>query len=154
MDVGIKASDFSCSDHRDETFSLADHRGQKVLLSFHPLAWTPVCAKQMQSLERQAGTFADLETVVIGISADSPTSHQNFVDKHTLQQILLSDEQHTALQAYGVWQKKKMYGKSFYGIVRSTMLVNPDGIVAAWWPKVRVAGHVDEVLETLKGLRA
>ena len=71
MEVGIKAPDFSCSDHRDTTFSLADHRGQKVLLSFHPLAWTPVCAKQMQSLEQQAGTFADLETEAVGISVDS-----------------------------------------------------------------------------------
>jgi len=154
IEEGKKAPSFCLLNKDVKEVCLADFYGMWVVVYFYPRDNTPGCTREARDFTKKLATFTALHAVVIGISTDSPASHQNFVDKHILQQILLSDEQHTALQAYGVWQKKKMYGKSFYGIVRSTVLVDPDGIIAAWWPKVRVAGHVDEVLETLKGLRA
>ena len=152
IEEGKKAPPFCLPDKDDKEVCLTDFQDRWVVIYFYPRDNTSGCTREARDFTDQLAAFTVLHAVVIGISADSPVIHQKFVDKYTLQQILLSDEQHTVLQAYEVWQKKKMYGKSYYGIVRSTVLINPTGIVAKRWPKVRVAGHVDEVLETLKKL--
>jgi len=152
IEEGKKAPSFCLPDKDGKEVCLTDFQDRWVVVYFYPRDNTSGCTREAHDFTDQLAAFNALHAVVIGISADSPVSHQKFVDKYTLQQILLSDEQHTVLQAYDVWQKKNMYGKSYYGIVRSTVLINPTGIVAKRWPKVRVAGHADEVLETLKKL--
>ena len=101
----------------------------------------------MKSKLKKAGA------VVIGISPDSVKSHGNFINKHDLDLILLSDPEHKALEAYGAWQLKKMYGREFMGVVRSTVLIDPKGVVRRIWPKVKVKGHAEEVLEILQELK-
>jgi len=97
--------------------------------------------------------FKKMNAVVIGISPDSQQSHKKFIEKYNLKIILLSDEEHKVLQKYGVWQLKKMYGREYYGVVRSTFLINPDGKIVHEWRKVKVKGHVEEVLQKLKEVR-
>jgi len=97
--------------------------------------------------------FKKANAVVIGISPDSVKSHTNFMKKHDLKLTLLSDPEHTALAAYGAWQLKKMYGREYMGVVRSTVLIDPDGVVRHTWPKVKVKGHADQVLEKLRELK-
>lgn len=94
-----------------------------------------------------------LNTVVLGVSPDSEKSHAKFIQKHELTVELLSDTAHEALEAYGVWQKKKMYGKEYMGVVRATVLVDPQGVIAEIWPKVKVKGHAEAVVEALKELQ-
>ena len=96
--------------------------------------------------------FKKAGAVVIGVSPDSIKSHGNFINKHGLDLILLSDPEHKALESYGAWQLKKMYGREYMGVVRSTVLIDPKGIARHVWPKVKVKGHADEVLEKLRGL--
>ncbi len=111
-----------------------------------PEDWTcPVCGAGKDEFEK-------LNTVIIGISKDSPKSHVKFIDKHNLSILILSDEEHKVLETYGVWGKKKNYGREYFGIVRSTFIIDPDGKIRKEWKKVRVAGHVDAVLDTLKKL--
>jgi thioredoxin-dependent peroxiredoxin len=96
--------------------------------------------------------FEKENAVIIGISPDSAGSHSRFMEKHALEIILLSDPEHTVLEAYGAWQLKKMYGREFMGVVRSTLLIDPDGVIRHTWPKVKVKGHAVQVLDTLKEL--
>ena len=97
--------------------------------------------------------FEKLNAVVIGISPDSPSSHKKFKEKHSLKVKLLSDEKHEVMEKYGVWKLKKMYGREYYGVVRSTFLISPDGEIVYSWEKVKVKGHVEEVLEKLKEMQ-
>jgi thioredoxin-dependent peroxiredoxin len=96
--------------------------------------------------------FEKENAVIIGISPDSADSHSRFMEKHALEIILLSDPEHAVLEAYGAWQLKKMYGREFMGVVRSTLLIDPDGVIRHTWPKVKVKGHAVQVLDTLKEL--
>ncbi len=97
--------------------------------------------------------FEELDAIVIGISPDSVKSHQNFIKKHDLKITLLSDPEHKVLESYGVWQLKKMYGREYYGVVRSTFIIDPEGKIAHKWEKVRVKGHVEVVKEKLMELK-
>lgn len=148
--VGQKAPDFTLQASNNETISLQDFRGKYVVLYFYPKDMTPGCTTEACDFRDFHGEFAKLNTVVLGISPDNVKSHDKFTAKHGLPFPLLADPDHQVAEAYGVWVQKKMYGKEYMGIERSTFLIDPEGNLAHVWHKVKVAGHVQEVLETIK----
>jgi peroxiredoxin Q/BCP len=149
---GSKAPTFKLARDGGGTVSLADFKGRKLVLYFYPRADTPGCTRESIEFSKLRASFAKSGTDVIGISADPVKAQEAFKKKHKLSVDLLSDEHHEMLKAYGVWGKKSMYGKTFMGIVRTTVLVGPDGKVARVWPKVRVDGHAEEVLAAAQAL--
>lgn len=132
--------------------TLSDYAGQKLVLFFYPRADTPGCTREAIDFTRLKDAFTAAGTAVLGISADSLKAQEKFRDKHSLGIPLISDEQHEMLEAYGAWGQKSMYGKSFLGILRTTVLIGPDGKVAKVWRNVRVDGHADEVLAAATSL--
>jgi peroxiredoxin Q/BCP len=130
----------------------ADFPGKKLVLYFYPKDDTKGCTTEALGFSARIEDFAAADTVVFGISKDSVKSHDKFRDKHGLKVILLSDETGEVVERFGVWVEKSMYGKTYMGIDRSTFLVGPDGVVARVWRKVKVPGHVDEVLEAARTL--
>ena len=132
--VGDPAPTFTLTNQHDDEVSLADLRGRHVLVYFYPKASTPGCTTQACNLRDIAGDIGD--TVVLGVSPDLPPKLLKFDDKHELGFDLLSDPDHAVCEAYGVWAEKKNYGKTYMGVVRSGVLVGPDGIVTHSWPKL------------------
>ena len=126
--------------------------GRKLVLFFYPRADTPGCTREAMDFSRLGGDFRKAGTEVMGVSADPPAGLDRFKTKHRLDLTLLSDETHEMLRAYAVWGKKSMYGKTFLGVVRSTVLIGADGRIAGLWPKVKVDGHAAEVLKAAKAL--
>ncbi|MBO9453061.1 peroxiredoxin [Tropicibacter sp. R16_0] len=151
-EVSDTAPDFTLPRDGGGTVSLSDLRGDLVVLFFYPRDDTPGCTKESIGFSEQLQAFADAGAQVFGISKDSVAKHDKFVAKHELTTPLLSDEHGTMCQDYGVWKEKSMYGKKFLGIERSTFVVDREGKIAHVWRKVKVPGHVDEVLETVKAL--
>ena len=149
---GQKAPSFRLPRDGGEVVTLADYAGQKLVLFFYPRADTPGCTREAIDFTRLAGAFAAAGTAVLGISADPLKAQEKFRDKHNLGVPLISDERHQMLEAYGAWGEKSMYGKSFLGILRTTVLVGADGKVAKIWRNVRVDGHADAVLEEARSL--
>ncbi|OIQ72154.1 putative peroxiredoxin bcp [mine drainage metagenome] len=132
------------------TVSLGDFAGRKLVLFFYPRADTPGCTKEAIDFTRLSSAFAESQTAVLGVSADPPKAQEAFRNKHELSVPLASDEQHAMLQAYGVWGEKSMYGRTFLGILRTTVLIGTDGRIIRIWRNVRVDGHADEVLAAAK----
>jgi peroxiredoxin Q/BCP len=149
---GSKAPAFKLPRDGGETVSLSDFKGRKLVLYFYPKADTPGCTRESIEFSKLRAGFAKTGTEVLGISADPVKAQDAFKKKHKLTVGLLSDEQHEMLEAYGVWAKKSMYGKTFMGIVRTTVLIGADGKIARIWPKVKVDGHAEEVLAAAKAL--
>ena len=149
---GAKAPAFKLPRDGGQTVSLSDFKGKKLVLFFYPKADTPGCTRESIEFSKLRAGFAKAGTEVLGISADPVKAQDAFKKKHKLTVGLLSDEQHEMLEAYGVWGKKSMYGKTFMGIVRTTVLIGPDGKIARIWPKVKVDGHAEEVLAAAKAL--
>ena len=147
---GMKAPGFRLPRDGGETVSLADFAGRKLVLFFYPRADTPGCTKEAIDFTRLAGAFAESQTAVLGVSADSPKAQEAFRDKHELTVPLVSDETHAMLEAYGVWGEKSMYGRTFFGIVRTTVLVGADGRIIKIWRHVKVDGHADNVLAAVR----
>ena len=143
---GAKAPAFHLPRDGGDTVSLADFAGRKLVLFFYPRADTPGCTKEAIDFTRLAGAFADSRTAVLGVSADPLKAQEAFRDKHDLAVPLVSDEQHEMLEAYGVWGEKSMYGRTFLGILRTTVLIDADGRIVKIWRHVKVDGHADEVL--------
>src|SRR6476619_4340752 len=143
---GTKAPTFSLPRDAGATVSLADFKGRKLVIYFYPRADTPGCTRESIDFSRLKADFLKAGTELLGVSADPVEAQDKFKRKHTLRHDLLSDERHEMLEAYGAWGKKSMYGKTFLGIIRSTVLIGADGRVARVWPKVRVEGHAAEVL--------
>ena len=135
-----------------DTVSLADYAGQKLVLFFYPRADTPGCTREAIDFTRLAEAFAESRTAVLGVSADPLKAQEAFRNKHQLSVPLVSDEQHEMLEAYGVWGEKSMYGRSFLGISRTTVLIGADGRIVKIWRNVRVDGHADEVLAAAQRL--
>jgi thioredoxin-dependent peroxiredoxin len=130
--------------------SLADYAGKKLVLFFYPRADTPGCTREAIDFTRLSDAFAAEGTAVLGVSADSVSAQDSFRDKHQLAVPLISDETHGMLEAYGAWGEKSMYGRSFMGIIRTTVLIGSDGRIARIWRNVRVDGHADEVLAAVR----
>jgi len=152
LEAGTPAPDFTLPDDSGREVTLSDLRGQPVILYFYPKDNTPGCTTEACDFRDNMARATSRGAVVLGISPDSVASHVRFKDKHDLPFPLLADTEHTVAELYGVWGRKKMYGKTFLGLVRSTFLIDSEGIVARVWPRVKVKGHVDEVLEALEEL--
>ncbi len=147
---GDIAPAFSLPRDGGQAVSLASFKGQKLVIFFYPRADTPGCTLEAVAFSRLADAFASGQVAVLGVSADPPAAQEAFRDKHDLTVPLASDEKLGMLKAYGVWGEKSMYGKSFMGIARTTVLIDADGTVARIWRNVRVDGHADEVLEAAR----
>jgi thioredoxin-dependent peroxiredoxin len=134
--------------------SLAGLMGRRVVLYFYPKDDTPGCTQQALSFTEKAKAFAAAKALVVGVSRDSVAKHDKFAAKHGLALILASDEDGTVCGGYGVWVEKKLYGRTFMGIERATFLIDEEGRLARIWRRVRVPGHVEEVLREVKSLAA
>jgi thioredoxin-dependent peroxiredoxin len=143
---GEQAPSFHLPRDGGNSVSLQDFAGQKLVLFFYPRADTPGCTREAIDFTRLSGAFAAAGTAVVGVSADAPKAQEAFRNKHQLSVPLASDEQHEMLAAYGAWGEKSMYGRTFEGILRTTVLIGADGKVIKVWRHVRVDGHADEVL--------
>lgn len=152
LNEGDFAPAFSLPRDGGQVVSLADYTGRKLVIFFYPRANTPGCTLEAIAFSRLAAAFAAAQTAVLGVSADPVTAQEAFRDKHELTVPLVSDEKLGMLEAYGVWGEKSMYGKTFMGIARTTVLVGPNGKVARIWRNVRVNGHADEVLEAARAV--
>ncbi len=152
LKIGDKAPDFCLQDASEKEICLEDFRGKWVILYFYPKDNTSGCTKEATGFTEKLDEIHQLGAEVIGVSKDSIKSHQNFIKKHNLKIKLLSDPEHKVIEKYGAWQLKKNYGREYYGTVRSTFLIDPEGKIAFIWPKVRVKGHVEEVISKLKDL--
>ncbi|MGN0594895.1 MAG: thioredoxin-dependent thiol peroxidase [Hominimerdicola sp.] len=150
LKVGIKAPEFTLQDKDGNNISLSDFSGKKVVLYFYPRDNTPGCTRQACAFAANYDAFKTLNVEVIGISKDSTASHQKFAEKHNLPFILLSDPELSAIQAYDVWKEKKMYGKVSMGVVRSTYIINENGIIEKVMPKVKPDTNAAEILEYLR----
>lgn len=150
LETGTKAPDFTLQDKDGKDVSLSDFEGKKVVLYFYPKDNTPGCTRQACAFAANYDAFKELDVAVIGISKDSTASHQKFADKYDLPFILLSDPDLSAIQAYDVWKEKKMYGKVSMGVVRSTYIIDENGIIEKAMPKVKPDTNAAEILEYLK----
>lgn len=149
LEAGTKAPDFTLEDKDGNTVSLSDFKGKKVVVYFYPKDNTPGCTRQACAF---AGVYKQFETLgvpVIGISKDSAKSHRNFAEKHELPFILLSDPELKAIQAYDVWKEKKLYGKVSMGVVRSTYIIDENGMIEKAMEKVKPDTNAGEILEYL-----
>ena len=149
---GAKAPGFHLPRDGGESVSLADYAGQKLVLFFYPRADTPGCTREAIDFTRLKGAFAESGTAVLGVSGDTLKAQESFRDKHQLMVPLISDEKHEMLEAYGAWGEKSMYGRTFLGILRTTVLIGADGRIAKIWRNVRVDGHADEVLAAVQAM--
>ena len=150
--VGSKAPAFRLPRDGGGMVTLAEFKGRKLVLYFYPRADTPGCTRESIDFSRLKAEFHKAGTDILGVSADPVATQDKFKAKHKLTVGLLSDEDHKMLEAYRAWGKKSMYGRSFMGIIRSTVLIGPDGRIARVWPKVKVDGHAAEVLAAAKAL--
>jgi len=166
LETGTKAPEF-CLPNQDEVeICLRDLKGKWIVLYFYPKDNTPGCTTEACDFTAQMPEFDGLNAIILGVSADSPKKHQNFISKQNLGITLLSDEETNMMQEYGVWQLKKNYGKEYMGIVRTTYIINPKGEIAAGWENVKVRQkrkkegvayeivHVEEVRKELQALQA
>jgi peroxiredoxin Q/BCP len=149
---GSVAPAFSLPRNGGGHVSLADHAGKKLVLFFYPRADTPGCTREAIDFTRLESAFADAGAAVLGISADTVKAQESFSAKHQLSVPLISDVLHEMLEAYGAWGEKSMYGRSFMGIIRTTVLIGADGRVARIWRNVRVDGHAEEVLAAAQAI--
>ena len=149
LKIGDKAPDFSLSDKDGSTVTLSELFGKKIVLYFYPKDNTPGCTRQACAFAGLYGEFQKRDIQVIGISKDSVESHRKFAEKYSLPFVLLSDPERLAIEKYGVWQEKKLYGKSSMGVVRTTYIINEDGIITSVMPKVKSDTNAEEILEML-----
>src|SRR5690606_74744 len=149
--VGDKAPDFRLQASNGEEVSLTDFIGEKhIVLYFYPKDMTPGCTTEACDFRDYHPSFGEYDTVILGISPDPKKKHEKFIEKHSLPFLLLSDEEHKVAEAYGVWKLKKNFGKEYMGIERSTFIIDKEGRLVKEYRKVRVKGHVEEVLKYIK----
>jgi peroxiredoxin Q/BCP len=148
--VGQKAPDFTIQTDEGKTFTLSDYLGQRVVIYFYPKDDTPGCTTEACDFRESMTQFNQLNCKVIGISRDSVVSHIKFKDKYKLNFPLGSDEDGIICRLYGVWVEKSMFGKKYFGVNRSTFLINETGEIAYIWPKVSVSTHIKDILSLLK----
>lgn len=149
LEVGTMAPDFTLLNQNGEEISLSQYRGQKVILYFYPKDNTPGCTKQACGFAQLYPDFVKKGAVILGVSKDSVKSHKKFEEKYQLPFTLLSDPDLVAIQAYDVWKEKNMYGKKVMGVVRTTYLINEEGIIEKAYTKVKAAQNPNDMLEVL-----
>ena len=152
LEAGDKAPDFTLPAAGGGTISLSKLKGKKVVLYFYPKDDTTGCTAEAIAFTKDAKAFKSAGTVVVGVSKDKVTSHDKFREKYDLDLELASDEETKVASAYGVWVEKSMYGRKYMGIERATFLIDGKGVIRGIWRKVKVPGHVDEVLKEVKKL--
>jgi len=147
--IGQEAPDFTLPASNGEEVTLSSYRGRKVVLYFYPKDMTPSCTQEACSFRDSHHILEEKGVALLGVSPDPVKSHGKFADKYELPFLLLSDVEHKVSELYGVWQLKKMYGREYEGIVRSTFLIDEDGKLLQEWRKVKVAGHTEDILSAL-----
>ncbi|MEK4249313.1 thioredoxin-dependent thiol peroxidase [Paenibacillus sp. FSL W7-1287] len=150
LQIGKQAPQFRLPASDGTIWSLKEQRGKKVVIFFYPKNMTPACTQEACDLRDRYAELQQLGVEVVGISMDTEKSHRNFIEKKELPYLLLSDTNHKVCEKYGVWQLKKLYGREYMGIVRSTFLIDEKGKLIEQWLKVKVKGHADAVLEAVK----
>ncbi|MCE2929144.1 MAG: thioredoxin-dependent thiol peroxidase [Candidatus Caenarcaniphilales bacterium] len=148
--VGSKAPKFKTEDQNGEIKTLEDYKGKWLLLYFYPKDLTPGCTTQACTLEDNISKLKKLNVEVVGVSCDDAKKHQKFIEKHSLSFTLLADTKQELVNKYGVWVEKSMYGKKYMGIQRDSFLINPEGIIAKHYIKVKPEAHAAEVIEDVK----
>ncbi len=151
LEIGTKAPNCTLCDKDGNEVSLSDFLGKRVVLYFYPRDNTPGCTRQACAFAENFEEFKNIDAVVIGISKDSSASHLKFAEKYSLPFILLSDPEHKVIEAFGAWQEKKNYGKISFGTVRSTFVIDKDGVIEKVMPKVKPDTNAAEILEYLRG---
>ena len=152
--IDDKAPQFCLPNQDDVEICLRDIKGKWIILYFYPRDNTPGCTTEACEFTEAAPDFSDLDAIILGVSADTTKKHRSFIEKKELGITLLSDEDSSMMQEYGVWQLKKNYGKEYMGIVRTTLIINPDGVVKGLFEKVRVKEHVAKVKQELERLQS
>ena len=150
LEKGTKAPDFTLFDKDGNEVSLSDFSGKKIVLYFYPKDNTPGCTRQACAFAESFKKFKELDAIVIGISKDSVSSHVKFAEKYSLPFVLLSDPEHKVIEAFGAWQEKKNYGKTYFGTVRSTFIIDENGMIEKVMPKVKPDTNAAEILEYLE----
>ena len=150
IEIGQKAPEFSAASDTGAILSSADYKDKAYVIYFYPKDDTPGCTTEACTFTENISAFNALDVSVIGVSKDSVASHKKFKDKYKLNFPLLSDADGKICESYGTWVEKSMYGKKYMGIDRATFLIGADGLIKAIWRKVKVPGHIGEVLETIK----
>jgi len=153
LKINDKAPEFCLPNQDDIEICLRDLKGKWIVLYFYPKDNTPGCTTEACEFTEAAPDFSKLNAIILGVSADSTKKHRNFIEKKELGITLLSDEETTMMQEYGVWQQKKNFGKEYMGIVRSTFIIDPEGVVKAVFEKVKVKEHVAKVKAQLESLQ-
>ncbi len=154
LQIGAMAPDFELPATNGEQVRLSDFRGRHVVLYFYPKDLTTACTQQSCDFRDANAQMLRMNTVILGISLDTVQTHERFIAKHELPFLLLADTEHTVCEQYGVWQLKKLYGREYMGLVRSTFLIDSEGRLVEEWRGIRVKGHVEKVLEAVKLLPA
>ncbi|MBN1758814.1 MAG: peroxiredoxin [Chitinispirillaceae bacterium] len=149
LQIAHPAPEFTLMNSAGASISLSSLHGKWVVLYFYPKDNTSGCTREAIDFTGSLPAFRKQHAIIIGISPDSPESHTKFIEKHGLRIELLSDPDHTVCSLYGVWRKKKLYGREYFGVVRTTLLIDPEGIIRHVWEKVNVPGHTAEVQEQL-----
>ncbi|SER05452.1 peroxiredoxin Q/BCP [Virgibacillus subterraneus] len=150
VEIGKQAPDFSLPSQDGKEVSLSDFKGKHVVLYFYPKDMTPGCTTEACDFRDAQESFSELDAVIIGVSPDPVERHQKFIDKHDLPFLLLADEDHKVAEDYDVWKLKKNFGKEYYGIERSTFIIDKEGNLQQEYRKVKVEGHVEKALEFIR----
>ncbi|WP_121640389.1 thioredoxin-dependent thiol peroxidase [Virgibacillus sp. Bac330] len=150
VQVGEKVADFSLPNQAGELVRLSDYKGKYIVLYFYPKDMTPGCTTEACDFRDAHESFEDLDAVIIGVSPDPVASHQKFIDKHDLPFMLLADEEKQVAEQFGVWKLKKNFGREYYGIERSTFIIDKEGVLQKEFRKVKVKGHVEEALSFIR----
>ena len=154
IEIGKPAPDFGLKNQADQDVRLSDLEGQWIVLYFYPRDNTPGCTVEACEFTASVEEFAALDAVVLGCSPDTTRKHRNFIDKFDLKISLLSDPDHKVMEEYQAWGEKKMYGRTFMGVKRSTVIIDPSGDVAHHWRSVRAKGHAGKVRDKLEALKS
>ena len=153
VEINEKAPDFCLKDQSEKNVCLKDFEGKWVVLYFYPKDNTPGCTLEARYFSIYSDKFEKNNVKIIGISPDSTDSHKKFCEKHDLTITLLSDSDHDVLKNYDVWKQKKLYGREYMGVVRSTFIIDPSGNIVHKWPKVKVIGHIEDVMKKMDELK-
>ncbi|WP_404458243.1 thioredoxin-dependent thiol peroxidase [Oceanobacillus kapialis] len=150
VELGKEVTDFTLHDQKGQEVQLSDYKGKYVVLYFYPKDMTPGCTTEACDFRDAHKSFEELDAVIVGVSPDPADSHQKFINKHELPFRLLADEEHKVAEQFDVWKLKKNFGKEYYGVERSTFILDKEGKLIKEYRKVRVDGHVEEALEYLR----